>query len=806
MADAATPPSTAGSGAGSRPGTKEKKKRRGRYKDPLEDEEPIKLSFAEQLAKAKADRETAIAVRKVEFEERKPKGITSGGIMFDEAARYMDREDSFLEIELNVPSVKDQLVVDPECMVNATEEMKARWTIAGLMETEASKAMDATQIRCPACGTAMANAHLVDLYRCCIRCKTVLREPSALAPDGWHPPAAAPTNPDEKERIPPLRLLCASYGHLEDSSQAVDVFAILNRRFTPKDPRKPIRVVDVPVTEDLRRTFAAAGAMQLCPGEPKCLRLRYESISGPIHAAARRPRAEILAVEEREGFLKRPVHIDIPNTEPVLVVHSAAYGQPGGSSYSAGCNRGSFDITEMLQARVDAGKGSFIKISHDEHIPTVFGDPSPGKTKDLTIKFEIKGTKGEIHESELNNHLIREVSVHAQPVVTPLLIITKAYWGLTPENLKKKKKVVSNQLFEIKSLKRARNDGAVLSRDDLEKIRREGELQARHKRLAECVCDYVDVTDILQRWIEKEGGNQLTLWGRERPFGRVYPTGFVPGKQMNLNELFSCNPMPQQPKQLTIKYEIPGHDAEKTANSQEVTPAGFQRNYIRTNRGKVVLEVDYVPGGVEEAVLETDFELQAPNVLPIIEIGNASYGHPTDPKHIFDVTPEMRRIVTKAGGYRIHLSKEESMWHLFNDPARGIRKKLNVFYSVRGYMGNVRIRTKFGKLQADCELGYRPEAGLESGLTRQIDANDHEGMAFQRRMELMAAVQAVRPKDSASGNDTAYDALDGVEKKLRAIQFGSGNKVKKNHRLDMGKAKSALNLEKPKRAGGLPSI
>ena len=200
-----------------------------------------------------------------------------------------------------------------------------------------------------------------------------------------------------------------------------------------------------------------------------------------------------------------------------------------------------------------------------------------------------------------------------------------------------------------------------------------------------------------------------------------------------------------------------------------------------------------MPGGVEEAVLETDFELQAPNVLPIIEIGNASYGHPTDPKHIFDVTPEMRRIVTKAGGYRIHLSKEESMWHIFNDPARGIRKKLNVFYSVRGYMGNVRIRTKFGKLQADCELGYRPEAGLESGLTRQIDANDHEGMAFQRRMELMAAVQAVRPKDSASGNDTAYDALDGVEKKLSVpSNLAAGTRAKRTIDSIWGKRKAPL--------------
>ena len=174
--------------------------------------------------------------------------------------------------------------------------------------------------------------------------------------------------------------------------------------------------------------------------------------------------------------------------------------------------------------------------------------------------------------------------------------------------------------------------------------------------------------------------------------------------------LFSCNPMPQQPKQLSIKYEIPGHDAEKTANSEEVTPAGFQRNFMRTNRGKYVLEVDYVPGGAEEAILETDFELEAPNVLPIIEIGNASYGHPTDPKKMFDVTPEVRRVVTNAGGYRIFIDKKESMWHLFNDPARGIRKKLHIYYRVRGYMGNVRIRTKFGKL-----LGTGPNRASPPG-------------------------------------------------------------------------------------------
>ena len=796
-------PSTSG---GSRPSTKDEKKRRakGKFIDPFEEDEPLQLTFAEQLAKAKRDRIAAIEQRRADFEARKPQGITSGGIMFDEAPRTIDRDESFIEVELNVPTVKDQLVVDPECMVNATEEMRARWTIAGLNDKVKA---DPNSLRCPVCGTIMENPHLVDLYRCCIRCKTVLREPSALAPGGWHPPKPPTTNPDEKERIPPLRLLCASYGHVEDPGQAIDVFDILNVRFTPKDPRKPVRVVDIPTTEDLRRTFAAAGAMSLCPVEPKCLRLRYEAIAGRIHAAARCPRGEILALEEREGFLKEAIHIDIPYVEPTLVIHSASYGQPGGSAaQGGGVSRGAFDITEMLQARVDANGGAYLKITHDEHIPTVFGDPSPGKTKDLMLNFEIKGTKGEIHESELNNYLIREVNVYAQPVVAPLLLIKKAYWGLTPESLKKKKKAVTNTLFEIKSLKRARNDGQVLSREELAKIKEEGELQARHRKLNECRCDYVDVTELLQRCIEKEGGNHLTLWGRNRPYGRVYPAGFKPGETVNLNDLFSCNPMPQQPKQLIIKYEIPGHDAERTANSEEVTPAGFQRNYIRTNQGKVVLDVDYKPGTAEEAILDTDFELQAPNVLPIIDIDNASYGHPTDSKLMFDVTPEVRRVVTNAGGYRIYINKEESMWHLFNDPARGIRKKLNIYYSVRGYMGNVRIRTKFGKLQGDCELGYRPEFGsLALGLKRKIDQNDHQGMAFQRRMDLMARVQGVKTKDSADGKTISYESLDGVEKKLRAVQFGSGNKVKKNIRLQMGKAKSALHLERPKKTG-LPSI
>ena len=69
----------------------------------------------------------------------------------------------------------------------------------------------------------------------------------------------------------------------------------------------------------------------------------------------------------------------------------------------------------------------------------------------------------------------------------------------------------------------------------------------------------------------------------------------------------------------------------------------------------------------------------------------------------------------------------------------------------------------------------------------------------------MARVQGVKTKDSADGKTISYESLDGVEKKLRAVQFGSGNKVKKNIRLQMGKAKSALHLERPKKTG-LPSI
>ena len=81
--------------------------------------------------------------------------------------------------------------------------------------------------------------------------------------------------------------------------------------------------------------------------------------------------------------------------------------------------RGSFNVTEMVQARVDAAGGSFLHISHLEHLPSVFGDPSRGKVKDLTFEYEICGVGGEEHEFEIDGHLLSDLKIEARPQLAP---------------------------------------------------------------------------------------------------------------------------------------------------------------------------------------------------------------------------------------------------------------------------------------------------------------------------------------------------------------------------------------------------
>ena len=107
----------------------------------------------------------------------------------------------------------------------------------------------------------------------------------------------------------------------------------------------------------------------------------------------------------------------------------------------------------------------------------------------------------------------------------------------------------------------------------------------------------------------------------------------------DLNALFGSNPLPGLQKQLTFEYLIPGHDSECMTDSNEITASGYQRNTVTKKRRTFVFEVDEDPAG--HSILPMDLDIRAPEVMPIIEVSRATYGHPTNLSKSFDVTSEV---------------------------------------------------------------------------------------------------------------------------------------------------------------------
>ena len=518
--------------------------------------------------------------------------------------------------------------------------------------------------------------------------------------DGEKPgsPALQPMN------AVPLRILAASYGHPDDPALAISVLDILNARVGKKN-----HLVIQP-NEDLRVTFKK----DPCPGTPKVLHIRYESIPGKIHSASRRFRCEVKWHEGKDGFLPKVSRIKTPANLPSLLIHRATYGNPRGMDVHT--KRGAFDISEMVQARIDASGGSFLHIGHTEHLPTIFGDPSIGKIKDVVILYEICGVGGEEHEFEMNGFLLSDLKIEARPQLAPLLIIQSATWGQTQEGLNAKIKVLQKKMIDLTFLRKQKATGVVLSREDNKRLWHLPKIEAELEFLEHSEVAYTDIREQLQRRVEQLGrGGLLYFNGIKRDIDkRTGRSDFTPD---DLNDLFGSNPLPGRHKQLIIEYYIPGHDADSMTDSNEITASGFQRNTITKKRATIVYEVDEDDMG--RSYLDMDVEIRAPEVMPVVEVSRATYGHATDLSKAFDVTSEVRTLVQASGGTTVCIKKDEDLYALFRDPCRGVRKKLSIEYVVRGYMGTMRVNSQDGHLLADLDLGYPVQEALDEETIKQ---------------------------------------------------------------------------------------
>ena len=99
--------------------------------------------------------------------------------------------------------------------------------------------------------------------------------------------------------------------------------------------------------------------MAPCPGELKTIRVRFQ---------IGKRRSEVLAHEAKEFHLAAPgMLIVVPKVPPTLVLGPCTYGHPRGLNKG----RGAFDVTEILQARVEESGGTFLEISNEEDLMEV---------------------------------------------------------------------------------------------------------------------------------------------------------------------------------------------------------------------------------------------------------------------------------------------------------------------------------------------------------------------------------------------------------------------------------------------------
>ena len=744
-------------------------------------------SLVEQYNKMKQRRLAPVERRKdLHSKDRiDPRLVHSRGIHGNALPRLIDKS----EIDFFVkerPSILPQMVPDPESACMCTDEQYAQWTVSAL-------ATDKSCIRCPSCGSRHYNPSLADLYRFCQRCCYVLREPAALRDGGWHrrkqvrqvnaeglgakldkmESAKTARSAQAKVKLrPPLTILCASYGHPDEPRLAHNVHGIL------ADIVGESRTLTISKGQDLRKFFNS----DPCPGTIKTLLIRYESVPGQIHAASRRYRGEVRLMEEREGFLAEEFSINVPVHDPTLLIHKANYGHPCGSTRG----RGSFDVKEVVQSRVDATGGSFLHIGHTEDLNKVFSDPSRGKVKDLMIDYEVCGVRGEEHEYEINDHLLANVRIEARPQIAPLLIINDAQYGVTKEGIENKVRELNIEIGQIKYSKKQQEMGIAVSREDRMKMKNLPELEDKRDGLLSAPISSVNVRELLQRRVESDGmGAALFFMGRKRGGRQTGRTLITPD---DLNEVLAVNPLPNRPKQLTIDYTIPGHDSEHTTNSNEITASGFMRNYIGTNQARIVLEVDDDEHG--RAILDEDLDLWAPKVMPVLEISRATYGHPTNISKVFDVTNEVIALCQQTGGQAIYISKDLQLSTVFKDPCRGIRKKLCIEYKVRGYTGSIRLPVSSGRvgtMNCDIDVGYPPQR-IKDETERKNTAIVHKKRAeISRRMStIMKRTQSAEPMKKLSKQVI-------LSKPTQVIAIGGGRRINRK-----------ASMKVPRR--GLPTI
>ncbi|CBJ33660.1 hypothetical protein Esi_0545_0009 [Ectocarpus siliculosus] len=163
--------------------------------------------------------------------------------------------------------------------------------------------------------------------------------------------------------------------------------------------------------------------------------------------------------------------------------------------------------------------------------------------------------------------------------------------------------------------------------------------------------------------------------------------------QTDVNQLFG-NPMPGKRKELRVRYLVVGHDSERLTSLEETTSSGYPRNFILQRQGQVVVQ------GGEKLVIDCNTDLQ----------------------------------------------------ELFDDPCRGVRKKINITYVARGLNGIIRVSEKDRYLVADIVVGYYSRQNFRES---KLLAERHGLRKGHRTQE---STHQHSRRDERSGSDSGRDS------------------------------------------------
>eukprot|EP00520_Triparma_pacifica_P015534 CAMPEP_0118636470 /NCGR_PEP_ID=MMETSP0785-20121206/2643_1 /TAXON_ID=91992 /ORGANISM="Bolidomonas pacifica, Strain CCMP 1866" /LENGTH=350 /DNA_ID=CAMNT_0006527605 /DNA_START=86 /DNA_END=1135 /DNA_ORIENTATION=- len=297
-------------------------------------------------------------------------------------------------------------------------------------------------IRCPACGSAHPNPKLKETYRYCMNCRSVMREASSI----------------DLSKIPKAagRLLCiaASYGHLDDASKAIDVREKVQAIIEGHGAKD---CLNIPPQKNLLQLFGLNVTQSPCSLNEgrKCVRARF-LVEGR--------KSEVVAIEGGKEFYldNLGLFFSVPKSPPTLILGECWYGHPRGVQNG----RGAFDVSEVLQARVEESGGTFLEISRLESLKDLFGDPCPNRRKNLVINYEIHGSSGSFVAEEVEGHLKKPIDLSYTPLIAPLIVIEKATYGMTKEGINEKIRDIQIELYSLNAITNRKALGLPISAED----------------------------------------------------------------------------------------------------------------------------------------------------------------------------------------------------------------------------------------------------------------------------------------------------------------------------------------------------